>query len=310
MRRTFRASVAHTAVPRETAPGPYGRDADPFPGSPNPRKVLPGSQEHERNPKVTDCAYLLTPHQSNLDGRDVPHGVLIPHAGSQLRDLLQRGGYRVDECLLEHIPFEQLDANVTAILITAAPARLRGTFKIVHQANEWRFSRSSLAPELIVVVAPQLSASTIADLREQFCRVIYEPRVQLLPELKAIAVERERLLARGVLLLFFRVPGSFPRVFLSGPDGRQDELNLNIRQMRLLLRLSSAPRTFGQDELALAVGCPSAQVRVYIERLRTEYEMRRRNIGILLSSEEFIRNPGHGCGWRLHARIKNIELAC
>lgn len=155
-----------------------------------------------------------------------------------------------------------------------------------------------------MVAVTRLPTGTVADLRDLGCRVVYDTPGQLSDELEVVLVERNRLRDKGVLLLFLEVAGSIPTVLLIGTNGRRAEMGLNAREARLLRKLGSERRTFVPAELAPAVGCKQDQIRVYVDRLKAEYEVRRGEAGILMSNDEFIKNPGRGLGYRLHARIK------
>jgi hypothetical protein len=214
--------------------------------------------------------------------------------------------------LTEHTPADapigpELD-EFEAIIVPIRPRALDPAFEIIHQINAWRFSPAagSLAPEVILLAVGRLPAGTIADLRGQCCRIIYDSPGHLADELEVVGIERQRLRHKGVLLLFVNVADSIPTVLLIGANGQRAEMDLNGREARLLRKLGSERRAFHRAELAEAVRCKQDQIKVYIERIKAEYDTRRRKLGVLTSKDDFIKNPGHGLGYRLHARIKTI----
>lgn len=226
----------------------------------------------------------------------------------QLRHRVNTTGYSVAEYAPDDLPFGPKLVEFEAIVVPASLRTLDSVFKTVHRVNEWRFSPAivSLPPELVLVAVTRLPAGTVADLRNQCCRVVYDTPGQLSDELEVIVIERKRLRDKGVLLLVVEVAGSMPIVFLVGANGRQTQMDLNAREVRLLRKLGSERRAFDPRDLAGAIGCKPDQVKVYIERLKSEYDIRRKEVGNLLGTNELIKNPGRGFGYQLHARFKTI----
>lgn len=227
---------------------------------------------------------------------------------SPLAGIVRASGYGVTECDSERMPPERRLGEYDIIIMSSAPRPLERTFRTVRHVNGYRFSpaNASFAPDIIVIVAARLAAGTVADLREQGCRVLPDMPAAIAEELAILRVERQRALQRGVVLIWVPVPSCLPRVFLVGPSWRQEEMDLNARENRLLRKLASERRAFVSVDLASEAGCKHDQVKVYVERLRAEYERCRQEVGVLLSKTEFIKSLGRELGYRLHARVKSV----
>lgn len=217
-------------------------------------------------------------------------------------------GYGVTETPPRRTFIEKHLEGSEAVFLAASPGTLHSAFDAVHRVNAWRFSPDAppIAPEVVVIATAYFPAGTVADFREQCCRIVYDMPAAICEELAVIRVERQRLEQRGAALLWAPVAGCLPRVFLIGRNGRQSEMDLNARETRLLRKLASERRSFGQADLGAVVGCRQDQVKVYVERLRAKYERCRQEVGLLMYKNEFITSPGHGLGYSLHARIKNV----
>jgi len=216
--------------------------------------------------------------------------------------------YAVTQCTSHNVPSGRHLGSIEAILLPTAPRTLDRAFRAVHQINEWRFSpaATSLAPDIVVVAVAHFSAGTAADFRGQCCRIVQDIPAAIYDEFSILRIERERLKQKGVALLWANAAGPLPSVFLAGLSGRHAEMDLNSRETRLLRKLASERRVFDQAELASAAACRRDQIKVYVERLRTEYDRLRREVGVLMDKNDFIKNPGHGLGYRLHARLRTV----
>lgn len=230
--------------------------------------------------------------------------VLSPeHA--ELADNLREHGFQVAECPIGRLLPSDLE-GMAVILVPVTLRSLEDIFGMVHEINDWRFSPAAveIAPNVLIMPNLRLLPSVVADFRSLCCSVSYNSGETLADELRVIMVERARLRDRGVTLLIVNDPPSSPRVFLVGSAG-QPELDLSAREVRILKKLGSERRAFSTIELANAANCGPEQVRVYVERIKSEYDVKRLDAGVLMGKSELVDKPGKGLGYRLHARLKS-----
>lgn len=177
--------------------------------------------------------------------------------------------------------------------------------RIVGHVNCWRFLQARRRwPELIVVTAARIEDSVVADFENRVCHVLVYSPDQIRQRIGSLRVHRTRQYHRGFHVQLIEI-GRSRSLFLVGRNGHRAELTHNARRIRLILMLSSERRPFGDDELARRLGWSVGQVRVYIGRLRKDFEDARKTLGISASSSEFIESTGKGSGWYLHAWVQS-----
>jgi hypothetical protein len=219
-----------------------------------------------------------------------------------LQKLQSRGFEVTDEPakqLMEISDFTGIDFAVVPV----SRVTLTAGFDLIRHINRWRFSTArEESPEIVAAAITEFPAEVAADLVECCCKVVLAHPDQVLHTIETARAYRRRLRTQGPLLMIVRI-GDSTEILLVGPEGKI-ELIFNGREVRLILKLASERRAFSSEELACVIGCHKSQVRVYVERIRDEYDQKRVSAGILVGGSELIKNWGKGMGYRLHARIK------
>ena len=189
------------------------------------------------------------------------------------------------------------------LMVDMRPPALDFAFRIIGHLNEWRFLHSRRRiPEILVVAAAKLEDSVAADLEGRICHVLVQSPEQLLQKLGSLRVHRLRQCRKGFHLLLITKHAS-RQLFLVGPEGCS-ELTSNKRKIRLVLALNTESRAFEQHEIQQKLGWRVNQIRVYVDRVKEDFESSSEEAGIAASSDEFIEAVGKGSGWRMHAWIE------
>lgn len=189
-----------------------------------------------------------------------------------------------------------LPTNANTVLLSCTLCNLKQVFRAVHLLKRVN------VPRVVVHPLTALYGSVILDLEDLGSIVLPPiPTIEQILQTFATADEADaRISKRGVVI---RLSGSADP-WIMGPRRGEREYRLGSGKQRpiFLSLAASVGLVVTAEELALDADCDSKLVKVYIQRLRTRYEVVRKHLDLRVSKLSFIEE-GEG-GYRLNARIK------
>lgn len=197
--------------------------------------------------------------------------------------------------------FEPHLRNFVAVVFVVTEANSRRVFENIKSINDYRMSTGQPFPLMLAILPASLLERSSIDFQKHGCGVL--PKLapkDVFPFLRALVDIQASIEKHGVIVWRPSLTGK-PIIF--GLMGLSMELNLSPleRQVWQVLQENSRKIVF-IDDIAVAVGCKPAEVRVCVQRIRTKYDECAQGIALAVSGKEFIETIDGG--YRLNAAIR------